>query len=72
MAAFSFKDCFKNYFYAICLPVSDKYICISQGTLYIFGGMVDSAFTQAKTPLWIYDIGMIHNSQSLPWGIPSP
>ncbi|KAM6078431.1 kelch domain-containing protein 1-like isoform 1-T2 [Theristicus caerulescens] len=27
-----------------------------KGTLYIFGGMVDSAFTQAKTPLWIYDI----------------
>uniref|UniRef100_A0A8C3L851 Uncharacterized protein n=1 Tax=Chrysolophus pictus TaxID=9089 RepID=A0A8C3L851_CHRPC len=26
-----------------------------KGTLYIFGGMVDSAFTQAKTPLWIYD-----------------
>ncbi|XP_064013607.1 leucine-zipper-like transcriptional regulator 1 [Pogoniulus pusillus] len=27
-----------------------------KGTLCIFGGMVDSAFTQAKTPLWIYDI----------------
>ncbi|XP_071602837.1 kelch domain-containing protein 3-like isoform X1 [Heliangelus exortis] len=27
-----------------------------KGTLYIFGGMVDSAFTQAKTPLWMYDI----------------
>ncbi|XP_052647051.1 putative protein tag-53 isoform X2 [Harpia harpyja] len=27
-----------------------------KGTLYIFGGMVDSAFTQAKSPLWIYDI----------------
>ncbi|XP_032301605.1 leucine-zipper-like transcriptional regulator 1 homolog isoform X1 [Coturnix japonica] len=26
-----------------------------KGTLYIFGGMVDSAFTQAKTPLWMYD-----------------
>ncbi|XP_039925264.1 leucine-zipper-like transcriptional regulator 1 isoform X1 [Hirundo rustica] len=26
-----------------------------KGSLYIFGGMVDSAFTQAKTPLWIYD-----------------
>uniref|UniRef100_A0A8B9HYD6 Uncharacterized protein n=1 Tax=Anser brachyrhynchus TaxID=132585 RepID=A0A8B9HYD6_9AVES len=26
-----------------------------KGTLCIFGGMVDSAFTQAKTPLWIYD-----------------
>ncbi|XP_055668156.1 uncharacterized protein LOC114014057 [Falco peregrinus] len=26
-----------------------------KGTLYIFGGMVDSAFTQGKTPLWIYD-----------------
>ncbi|NXQ88637.1 GEFF factor, partial [Nyctibius grandis] len=27
-----------------------------KGTLCIFGGMVDSAFTQAKTPLWMYDI----------------
>ncbi|XP_037998083.1 leucine-zipper-like transcriptional regulator 1 isoform X5 [Motacilla alba alba] len=27
-----------------------------KGSLYIFGGMVDSAFTQGKTPLWIYDI----------------
>lgn len=45
---------------------------ILQGTLCIFGGMLDSAFTQAKTPLWIYDTGMIHNSQSLPWDIPSP
>ncbi|NXD80366.1 GEFF factor, partial [Halcyon senegalensis] len=26
-----------------------------KSTLYIFGGMVDSAFTQAKSPLWIYD-----------------
>ncbi|XP_048725665.1 putative protein tag-53 isoform X2 [Caretta caretta] len=27
-----------------------------QGILYIFGGMVDSAFTQVKIPLWMYDI----------------
>ncbi|NWR26713.1 TEA1 protein, partial [Tachuris rubrigastra] len=27
-----------------------------KGNLYIFGGMVNSAFTQAKTPLWTYDI----------------
>ncbi|XP_065494027.1 leucine-zipper-like transcriptional regulator 1 homolog isoform X1 [Caloenas nicobarica] len=27
-----------------------------KGILCIFGGMVDSAFTQAKIPLWIYDI----------------
>ncbi|NXG00666.1 TEA3 protein, partial [Sakesphorus luctuosus] len=27
-----------------------------KGNLYIFGGMVDSASNQAKTPLWIYDI----------------
>ncbi|XP_066467830.1 actin-fragmin kinase-like isoform X2 [Tiliqua scincoides] len=26
-----------------------------QGILYIFGGMVDSAFTQRKNPLWMYD-----------------
>lgn len=26
-----------------------------QGILYIFGGMVDSAFTQKKNPLWMYD-----------------
>ncbi|XP_062972763.1 rab9 effector protein with kelch motifs-like [Elgaria multicarinata webbii] len=26
-----------------------------QGVLYIFGGMVDSAFTQKKNPLWMYD-----------------
>lgn len=51
--------------------MSDEYFYISQGMLYIFGGMVDSAFTQAKIPLWIYDIGMIHNIQSLPWDIPS-
>ncbi|NXF36488.1 LZTR1 regulator, partial [Nyctibius bracteatus] len=42
-----------------------------KGTLCIFGGMVDSAFTQAKTPLWMYDTGMIHNGQSLPWHVPS-
>lgn len=73
MAAFSFKTCFKNCFYALSVPVSEKCFCIFlQGNLYIFGGMVDSAFTQAKTPLWIYDIGMIHNSQSFPWDISSP
>ncbi|XP_008108092.2 rho GTPase-activating protein gacHH isoform X1 [Anolis carolinensis] len=26
-----------------------------QDVLYIFGGMVDSAFTQKKNPLWMYD-----------------
>uniref|UniRef100_A0ACB8G1R4 Uncharacterized protein n=1 Tax=Sphaerodactylus townsendi TaxID=933632 RepID=A0ACB8G1R4_9SAUR len=26
-----------------------------QGILYIFGGMVDSAFTQKKNPFWLYD-----------------
>lgn len=56
----------------MCFPVSDKYLCILQGSLYIFGGMVDSAFTQAKTPLWIYDIGMIHNSHFFPRDSPSP
>ncbi|XP_058051575.1 leucine-zipper-like transcriptional regulator 1 homolog isoform X1 [Ahaetulla prasina] len=28
-----------------------------QDILYIFGGMVDSAFTQKRNPLWIYDTG---------------
>ncbi|XP_072114821.1 kelch domain-containing protein 1 isoform X1 [Mobula birostris] len=27
------------------------------GIIYMYGGMVDSAYTQGKTPLWIYDIG---------------
>uniref|UniRef100_A0A8D0HEE7 Uncharacterized protein n=1 Tax=Sphenodon punctatus TaxID=8508 RepID=A0A8D0HEE7_SPHPU len=29
---------------------------VYQGVLYVFGGMVDSAFTQGKIPLWMYDI----------------
>ncbi|XP_041056084.1 leucine-zipper-like transcriptional regulator 1 isoform X2 [Carcharodon carcharias] len=28
-----------------------------EGMIYVFGGMMDSAYTQGKTPLWIYDIG---------------
>ncbi|XP_029461023.1 ras guanine nucleotide exchange factor F-like isoform X2 [Rhinatrema bivittatum] len=27
-----------------------------QGVLYMFGGMMDSAFTQGKCPLWMYEI----------------
>ncbi|XP_032880723.1 leucine-zipper-like transcriptional regulator 1 [Amblyraja radiata] len=27
------------------------------GIIYVYGGMMDSAYTQGKTPLWIYDIG---------------
>lgn len=27
-----------------------------QGVLYVFGGMLDSGFTQGKTPLWLYNI----------------
>ncbi|NWS96659.1 RNGB protein, partial [Mionectes macconnelli] len=38
--------------------------------VYIFGGMVDSAFTQAKTPFWTYDTGMIHSNEFFPWDIP--
>ncbi|XP_067843212.1 rab9 effector protein with kelch motifs isoform X2 [Heptranchias perlo] len=30
---------------------------LDQGMIYVFGGMMDSAYTQGKTPLWIYDIG---------------
>ncbi|OXB81622.1 UNVERIFIED_CONTAM: hypothetical protein H355_008784 [Colinus virginianus] len=44
-----------HYFYAMRLPRHGKYFSIFQGSLYIFGGMVDSAFMQAKSPLWIYD-----------------
>ncbi|ETE70891.1 hypothetical protein L345_03292, partial [Ophiophagus hannah] len=29
---------------------------IGKDILYIFGGMVDSAFTQKRNPLWMYDI----------------
>ncbi|KAM9011101.1 kelch domain-containing protein 1-like isoform 1-T3 [Ara ararauna] len=36
--------------------LEDHSVVAYKGNLYIFGGMVDSAFTQAKTPLWIYDI----------------
>ncbi|KAM4669741.1 putative protein tag-53 [Amazona ochrocephala] len=36
--------------------LEDHSMVAYEGNLYIFGGMVDSAFTQAKTPLWIYDI----------------
>ncbi|XP_067890987.1 leucine-zipper-like transcriptional regulator 1 homolog [Heterodontus francisci] len=28
-----------------------------EGMIYVFGGMMDSSYTQGKTPLWIYDIG---------------
>ncbi|KAL4635548.1 ras guanine nucleotide exchange factor F-like [Arapaima gigas] len=28
-----------------------------QGGLYVFGGMIDSAYSQHKTPLWLYDTG---------------
>ncbi|XP_015213937.2 leucine-zipper-like transcriptional regulator 1 homolog [Lepisosteus oculatus] len=27
-----------------------------QGFLYVFGGMIDSAYTEGKTSLWLYDI----------------
>ncbi|XP_039769370.1 tip elongation aberrant protein 3-like isoform X2 [Ornithorhynchus anatinus] len=27
-----------------------------RGTIYVFGGMVESAFSQRKTPLWMYEI----------------
>ncbi|XP_069472847.1 leucine-zipper-like transcriptional regulator 1 homolog [Ambystoma mexicanum] len=27
-----------------------------KGVLYVFGGMLDSGFTQGKTPLWMYNI----------------
>ncbi|XP_043550149.1 RING finger protein B [Chiloscyllium plagiosum] len=27
-----------------------------EGMIYVFGGMMDSAYTQGRTPLWIYDI----------------
>ncbi|XP_041056085.1 kelch domain-containing protein 3 isoform X3 [Carcharodon carcharias] len=30
---------------------------MKKGMIYVFGGMMDSAYTQGKTPLWIYDIG---------------
>ncbi|XP_078408713.1 leucine-zipper-like transcriptional regulator 1 homolog isoform X2 [Cetorhinus maximus] len=30
-----------------------------EGMIYVFGGMMDSAYTQGKTPLWIYDIGSV-------------
>uniref|UniRef100_UPI00398F4F7D rab9 effector protein with kelch motifs n=1 Tax=Pristiophorus japonicus TaxID=55135 RepID=UPI00398F4F7D len=30
-----------------------------EGMIYVFGGMMDSAYTQGKTPLWIYDIGAL-------------
>ncbi|XP_066544243.1 ras guanine nucleotide exchange factor F [Amia ocellicauda] len=29
---------------------------LHQGVLYVFGGMIDSAYTDEKTPLWLYDI----------------
>ncbi|NXC39993.1 LZTR1 regulator, partial [Penelope pileata] len=38
-------------------PLEEHSMVAYKGTLYVFGGMVDSAFTQAKTPLWIYDTG---------------
>ncbi|MGH0139423.1 UNVERIFIED_CONTAM: hypothetical protein FKN15_002154 [Acipenser sinensis] len=28
-----------------------------QGVLYVFGGMLDSAYSEGKTPLWMYAIG---------------
>ncbi len=31
-----------------------------QGFLYVFGGMLDSAYTNRRCPLWVFDIGEFH------------
>lgn len=31
-----------------------------QGFLYVFGGMLDSAYTRRRCPLWVFDIGEFH------------
>ncbi|NXM33299.1 LZTR1 regulator, partial [Oxyruncus cristatus] len=36
--------------------LEERSMVVYKSNLYLFGGMVDSAFTQAKTPLWTYDI----------------
>lgn len=28
-----------------------------QGFLYVFGGMLDSAYSNSRYPLWVFDIG---------------
>lgn len=31
-----------------------------QGFLYVFGGLLDSAYTEWRCPLWVFDIGKFH------------
>lgn len=39
-------------------PSSDLFL---QGFLYVFGGLLDSAYTQIRCPLWLYDTGESHH-----------
>lgn len=39
--------------------------CIfSQGVLYVFGGLRDTAYSNSKTPLWLFDTGNTGNLHS--------
>lgn len=37
-----------------------------QGFLYVFGGMLDSAYTSRRHPLWVFDIGEFHLQMTKP------
>ncbi|XP_018597224.2 leucine-zipper-like transcriptional regulator 1 homolog [Scleropages formosus] len=45
-----------------------------QGCLYVFGGMIDSAYSERKTPLWLYDTGKDRwgQLQGRCWGLQNP
>lgn len=32
-------------------------LTLFQGFLYVFGGMLDSAYSNSRYPLWVFDIG---------------
>lgn len=47
------------YLTALCVSTFDIFTSFDlfQGFLYVFGGMLDSAYTQLRCPLWVFDIG---------------
>lgn len=50
------------YSAALCVSTFDTFtrFDLFQGFLYVFGGMLDSAYTKLRCPLWVFDIGEFH------------
>lgn len=40
-----------------CTLVFNTSLTLLQGFLYVFGGMLDSAYSNSRYPLWVFDIG---------------